>query len=191
VDEAGRGPLAGPVVAAAVFIPASHLESERDHALRGLTDSKQLSPDRRLHFHSVLTDDPLVDWAVGVASVEEIDELNILQATYLAMKRAVAGLSDVPDHILVDGRPVPNLPVASTAIVRGDGQSLSIAAASVMAKVTRDARMQELDATYPEYGFSRNKGYGTREHREALQEHGPCPCHRRSFAPVRQLLPSL
>jgi ribonuclease HII len=191
VDEAGRGPLAGPVVAAAVFIPPSALESAPDHVLAGLTDSKQLSPGRRSHFYSILTGLSGVDWAVGTASVEEIDAVNILQATYLAMRRAVEGLSAVPDHLLVDGRPVPNLPVASTAIVRGDGQSFSIAAASVVAKVTRDALMQDLDAAYPAYGFSRNKGYGTREHREALRDLGPCPCHRRSFAPVRQLRLSL
>jgi len=187
VDEAGRGPLAGPVVAAAVLIPPASLESKPDHVLAGLTDSKQLSPARRSHFYSILMRLPGVDWSVGMASVEEIDTVNILQATYLAMRRAVDGLSEAPDHLLVDGRPVPGLPVASTAIVRGDGQSLSIAAASVVAKVTRDALMQDLDTTYPAYGFSRNKGYGTREHRDALIEHGPCPCHRTTFAPVRQL----
>ena len=191
VDEAGRGPLAGPVVAAAVFIPPSTFDSEPDDVLAGLTDSKQLSPARRSHFYSILTGLSGVDWAIGSASVEEIDTVNILQATHLAMKRAVEGLSKAPDHLLVDGRPVPDLPVASTAIVRGDGQSLSIAAASVVAKVARDALMQDLDAAYPAYGFSRNKGYGTREHRDALREHGPCPCHRMTFAPVRQLRLSL
>ena len=144
-------------------------------------------PICRRHYHAVLTESQAVTVSVGVASVEEIDDLNILKATHLSMQRAVEGLARAPDHLLVDGRPVPGFPVSSTPIIRGDAQSLSIAAASVMAKVTRDELMDTLHAEYPHYGFTRNKGYGTPEHLSALQQHGPSPCHRRSFAPVRQL----
>ena len=179
VDEAGRGPLAGPVVAAAVILP-------EEAAPDGLDDSKRLSAARRAKFHAMLTNHPGIIWAVGEACVEEIDRINILRATHLAMARAIAGLSRMPGHALVDGLPVQGLPVSHTALVGGDGTSMSIAAASIIAKVTRDRAMLALDEHYPRYGFARHKGYGVPEHLEALRKHGPCPAHRRSFAPVAQ-----
>lgn len=187
VDEAGRGPLAGPVVAAAVVFPRDFLEAEEKGLLARLTDSKKLSEARRNHFFELLHGPCHARIGVGQASVEEIDAHNILQATYLAMRRALAALDPAPDHVLVDGLPVPGLPCSSTAAVGGDGRSLSIAAASVVAKVTRDAIMRTLDLEYPQYGFARNKGYGTAEHLAALKKSGPSACHRRSFAPVSQL----
>ncbi len=187
IDEAGRGPLAGPVVAGAVLFDVAFLQAERKGLLAGLTDSKSLSESRREHYFAILTAHPSVKFGVGQAEVEEIDGLNILRATHLAMSRALARLDFIPDYALVDGLPVPDLPCPSSAIVGGDGFSLSIAAASVMAKVTRDRLMLELDRQYPVYGFVRHKGYGTREHLEALRRHGPASCHRKSFAPVRQM----
>ncbi len=187
VDEAGRGPLAGPVVAAAVVIDPKFLQAEEDGVLAGLTDSKKLSPARREHFFRLLSRSPQVAIGVGQADVWEIDSLDILRATHLAMARAVGGLKPPPDHVLVDGLPVKGLPCASTAVVGGDGKSLIIAAASVVAKVTRDRIMVALDLQYPAYGFVRHKGYGTEEHLAAIRKHGPCPCHRKSFEPVAQL----
>lgn len=181
VDEAGRGPLAGPVVAGAVILPA------RWEGLAGLNDSKQLTVGQRERLFSSLLERDDVCWAVGVADREEIDRLNILRATHLAMARAVEGLAVRPDFCLVDGLPVKGLPVPHRAIVKGDGRSLSIAAASVLAKVTRDRMMEEADLLYPQYGFAKHKGYGTKAHMEALRRHGPCPLHRRSFAPVSQM----
>ena len=186
VDEAGRGPLAGPVVAAAVVFEQEFLEAEAERSLAGLDDSKKLPAARREFFHALLATCPRARIGVASASVEEIDALNILRATHLAMARAVAQLVPPPDLALVDGLPVKGLPVPHRAIVGGDGASLSIAAASVMAKVTRDRLMVELAATYPAYGFERHKGYGTKAHLDALRRHGPCPAHRRSFAPVAQ-----
>jgi ribonuclease HII len=179
VDEAGRGPLAGPVVAAAVILPD-------DCTLEGLDDSKKLTAKKREHFHAVLTVRADIHWGIGQADVAEIDRLNILRATHLAMVRAVEALPRKPGHALVDGLPVRGLPVPHTAVVAGDTLSLSIAAASIMAKVTRDRLMIALDAEYPQYGFARHKGYGVREHLEALRSHGPSPVHRRSFQPVAQ-----
>ena len=179
VDEAGRGPLAGPVVAAAVILPD-------DYTLEGLNDSKKLTAKKREHFHAMLTVRADIHWGIGQADVAEIDRLNILRATHLAMARAVAALPRKPDHALVDGLPVRGLPVPHTALVAGDTLSLSIAAASIIAKVTRDRLMTALDAEYPQYGFARHKGYGVREHLEALRSHGPSPVHRRSFQPVAQ-----
>ena len=179
VDEAGRGPLAGPVVAAAVILP-------EDFALEGLNDSKKISAAKREKFYAILTATAEILWAVAEASVEEIDRLNILRATHLAMARAIGTLPRQPDHALVDGLPVRGLPVEHTALVEGDSLSLSIAAASILAKVTRDRLMVELDVQYPQYGFARHKGYGVREHLEALRNHGPCPAHRRTFQPVAQ-----
>ncbi len=187
VDEAGRGPLAGPVIAAAVLFDPATIESAAQGLLRGLTDSKQLSAARREHFFEILCQAPFAQVGLGQADAGEIDALNILRATHLAMARALQQLHPAPEQALVDGLPVKGLPCPSTAIVRGDSASLSIAAASVMAKVTRDRLMVELDRQYPQYGFARHKGYGTREHLEALRRHGPTPCHRRSFAPVSQL----
>ena len=186
VDEAGRGPLAGPVVAAAVVFARDFLETEASRSLQGLTDSKQLSAKRRELFYDLLVSNPEIEVGVGIVSADEIDALNILRATHLAMARAIQQLAPLPDLALVDGLPVRGLPVPHRAIVGGDGLSLSIAAASVVAKVTRDRLLVELAAQYPNYGFDRHKGYGTRAHLAALQRHGPCPAHRRSFAPVAQ-----
>lgn len=187
VDEAGRGPLAGPVVAAVVLFERDFLESEAEKSLAGLDDSKKLPASRREFFHALLSACPHARIGVASASVAEIDSLNILRATHLAMARAVAQLAPPPDLALVDGLPVQGLPVPHRAIVGGDAASLSIAAASVMAKVTRDRLMVQLAAEYPSYGFERHKGYGTKQHLDALRRHGPCPAHRKSFAPVAQL----
>ena len=187
VDEAGRGPLAGPVVAAAVAFDKEFLETEADQFLAGLTDSKKLPAARREYFFARITSCAQARVGVGSASVEEIERLNILNATHLAMARALAQLAPLPDLALVDGLPVKGLPVPHRAIVGGDAASLSIAAASVIAKVTRDRWMATLAAEYPAYGFERHKGYGTPAHLAALRRHGPCPAHRRSFAPVAQL----
>lgn len=187
IDEAGRGPLAGPLVVAAVTMPPQALAAAAGDALDGLTDSKQLTPKQREHFCALITRDPAARTGIAIVDVEEIDAVNILRATHAGMRRAVAWLLPDVDFLLVDGLPVPDLPRPSEAIVEGDGKSLLIAAASVVAKVTRDRLMVELDAKYPDYGFARHKGYGTPEHLAALDRLGPCPAHRRSFAPVRQL----
>jgi ribonuclease HII len=189
LDEAGRGPLAGPVVAGAVIFPADTLRHEASRSLQGLTDSKKLTRKRREHFLAVLESMPEVQCAVGRASVEEIDRLNILRATHLAMQRALAALIPAPQFTLVDGLPVPGLGFPSLALVKGDSRSLSIAAASIVAKVTRDHELDKLAEQYPEYGFAQHHGYGTQAHLEALRIHGPCPEHRTSFRPVRELLP--
>ncbi len=188
VDEAGRGPLAGPVVAAAVVFDPAFAEAEEHRRLEGLTDSKQLTPRRRQYFHDLLRDCAEVQVGMGFSAVEEIDELNILRATHLAMSRALQSLPAAPSHALVDGLPPRGLPFPSEAIVHGDSLSLSIAAASVMAKVARDRIMSEFDLLYPEYGFGKHKGYGSPAHIQALLEHGPCPIHRRSFRPVREAI---
>jgi ribonuclease HII len=179
VDEAGRGPLAGPVVAAAAILPEGY-------KLRGLNDSKQLSAQQRDEFYATLTSDSRVQFAVGVVDVDWIDRINILRATERAAAEAINKLPLRPDHVLVDGRPMRGLPVPQTAIVKGDARSFSIAAASVIAKVTRDRLMLELHAQYPAYDFASNKGYPTPEHLAALRAHGPCPFHRRTFGPVRE-----
>ncbi len=179
IDEAGRGPLAGPVVAAAVILPDGFFH-------RRLDDSKKLPPARRAAIYRELTNDPRVCWAVAAVEASEVDQLNILRATHEAMRRAFGGLSRKPDHALVDGLPVYPFPVPHTAIVGGDAASLSIAAASVIAKVTRDRLMDELDTRYPAYGFARHKGYATSHHLAILARDGPCPIHRYSFRPVAQ-----
>ena len=181
VDEAGRGPLAGPVVSAAVILPDGFSHPR-------LNDSKKLSEKVREALFGELMEWPGVAKAVAEVQPGEIDQLNILRATHEAMRRAVAKLRPEPDHVLIDGLPVRPFPKPQTALVGGDGLSLSIAAASILAKVTRDRLMLALDAAYPQYGFAKHKGYGTALHLARLQEHGPCPAHRRSFAPVRQLL---
>ena len=186
VDEAGRGPLAGPVVAAAFVFSGTLAETGLHGDLARLTDSKKLTELQREAFFALLTGRDGLSYGVGIASVEEIDRFNILQATYMAMRRAVSALAVLPEHILVDGRPVPGLPVPATAIVGGDALSLSIAAASVVAKVTRDRLMLALDRRHPQYGFARHKGYGTARHIQALLEYGPLPEHRQSFRPVRE-----
>lgn len=190
VDEAGRGPLAGPVVAACVVLEADYLHANSS-LFAGLTDSKKLTPARRQYFHDLLTSIPGASCAVGTVEAPDIDRLNILRATHLAMRRAIEGMPRAPDYLLIDGLPVPELPRPSKAIIKGDGLSLSIAAASVLAKVTRDRRMMDLDHIYPDYGFARHKGYPTPDHLLALRRHGPCPEHRRSFGPVRGCLPSI
>lgn len=179
IDEAGRGPLAGPVVAAAVVLPQGFCCAELD-------DSKKLRPATREHLFEHLRSLPGVMIGVAVVDAAEIDRLNILRATHEAMRRACAALSTPPDHVLIDGLPVRPFPFAQTALVKGDGVSWSIAAASVIAKVTRDRMMLELDRIFPQYGFAKHKGYGTRLHLEQLNTHGPCPAHRKSFAPVAQ-----
>jgi ribonuclease HII len=182
VDEAGRGPLAGPVTAAAVILP-------KGFSLEGLDDSKKLNHHTREKLYVQLTENRSVFCAVDHASPEEIGHLNILQATWLAMRRALEGLQKNGHHLahaLVDGLPVKGLPVDHTALVGGDGLSLSIAAASILAKVTRDRIMEELDREFPQYGFAKHRGYATAEHLAKLREHGPCPHHRRGFSPVDQ-----
>jgi ribonuclease HII len=179
VDEVGRGCLAGPVYAAAVILP-------RRHGLRGLADSKQLSAAQREELAPRIRERALA-WAVGIATVEEIDRLNILRATFLAMARAVQALSLKPELCLVDGNQVPELGCPVRTIVGGDAMVRSIMAASIIAKVARDAELARLHQQYPHYGFARHKGYGTPEHRAALQQHGPCAIHRMSFAPCAQM----
>ena len=185
VDEAGRGPLAGPVVAAGVRLPVDWVEGGLPLELAGLNDSKQLSAAQRERFFVFLTGHAGVHFALAQADVPEIDAANILQATHHAMNEALAGLRPPPQHALVDGRPVNPLAVAQTALIQGDARSYSIAAASVLAKVTRDRLMAEYDRQYPAYGFAVHKGYGTPAHLAALARHGPCPIHRRSFAPLK------
>lgn len=191
VDEAGRGPLAGPVVAAAVIFPPEWICDGLPAALIGLNDSKKLSPDQRERFFGVLTTEPSVCYAVAIVDVKTIDTVNILQATHQAMNRALAQLAPAPEHALVDGLKVPSLRFPHTPLVKGDARSYSIAAASVIAKVTRDRLMVEYDAQYPAYGFAEHKGYGTPQHLAALARHGPCPQHRRSFAPIKSPEPEL
>lgn len=181
LDEAGRGPLAGPVVAAAVIL-------DPGKSLDGLADSKALSPRRRIHLAEFIKRQALC-WAVGTASVGEIDRINILQATLLAMQRAVTGLRLSPTQLLVDGNQLPrSLACPAKAIVRGDQTVDCISAASIIAKTYRDELMSELDSLYPQYGFKDHKGYGTRRHIEALERFGVSPVHRRSFAPVRRMI---
>lgn len=180
VDEAGRGPLAGPVVAAAVILNDLY-------PIKGLNDSKKLSAGRREHLFDEIRAKALC-CSVAYASVEEIDQLNILQATLLAMRRAVEGLRLIPRLVLVDGNRLPVLAVRAEAVVKGDALVPAISAASIVAKVTRDRWCAELDAQYPHYGFAGHKGYGTAQHLAALQAHGACPQHRKSFAPVTAVL---
>ena len=180
VDEAGRGPLAGPVSVAAVILPDGFKHKK-------LNDSKQLNHEiREVIYEELMQCDGLV-WCHVLVEVEEIDRINILQATNVGMRRATAGLAPQPHAVLIDGSPVPNFPYPGQSIVEGDAISLSIAAASIIAKVLRDRHMRELAQQFPQYGFERHKGYGTPEHLEALRVHGPCPLHRRSFAPVAQM----
>lgn len=173
VDEAGRGPLAGPVCAAAVILP-------RGLVIEGLDDSKKLSPKKREELYGVITENA-VAWGAAFAEVEEIERLNILGATYLAMNRAIERLRPAPDIAVIDGNRSTGIRCTSRCVVGGDGLSESVAAASVIAKVTRDRLLVRLDAEYPEYGFAKHKGYGTREHYEMLRKYGPCKIHRMSF----------
>jgi len=180
VDEAGRGPLAGPVMAAAVVLDPSAVPA-------GLADSKQLTPGRREEL-AVRIRSAAVAWSVAWADAGEIDTLNILHASMLAMRRAVLGLHLAPEHAQVDGNRCPRLPCSVEAIISGDARVAAISAASILAKVARDEFMRELDGVYPGYGFERHKGYPTPAHMAALAELGPCPCHRRSFRPVREAI---
>lgn len=180
VDEAGRGPLAGPVVAAAVILDDAR-------RIAGLADSKALSPRRRERLYDQIRAQALCV-AVGQASVEEIDGLNILRATLLAMQRAVQGLRLPPKRVLIDGNRAPALPMLTATLVKGDALVPAISAASIIAKVERDRLCGELHERWPQYGFAEHKGYPTEKHLEALRQHGACPAHRRSYAPVRDVL---
>ena len=173
VDEVGRGPLAGPVVAAAVILPS-------DYEITGLNDSKKLSEKRREAMDEIIRREA-VSFGIGLISQDRIDEINILQATYEAMRLALEQLSPAPDMILADAVTIPGIETRQLPIIKGDAKSASIAAASIIAKVYRDHLMIEYDSLYPEYGFARNKGYGTKEHINALKEFGPTPLHRKSF----------
>ena len=184
IDEAGRGALAGPVVAAAVVLPEKFRH-------RRLNDSKQLAPELREQIYSELVSDLQVRWTVGIVDSVEIDRINILRASHRAMRLAIEALIEPPDHVLIDGLPVIPFPLPQTAIIDGDCISLSIAAASVIAKVTRDRMMRDFCAHFPQYCFGQHKGYGTELHLLKLHEFGPCPIHRRSFEPVAQPLLAL
>jgi ribonuclease HII len=181
IDEAGRGPLAGPVVAAAVILPECFRH-------KTLTDSKKLREEQREEIYAELTERREIHWAVAVVEHPQIDRWNILRATHRAMRLAVRALQVAPEHVLIDGLPVRRFPYPHTAIVDGDARSFSIAAASVIAKVTRDRIMIRMESEYPGYGFARHKGYATDLHLRQLEIHGPCPIHRRSFYPVARKL---
>src|SRR6266550_1734247 len=185
VDEAGCGPLAGPVAAAAVVFPCAWLQTGLPSKLRGLNDSKQLDAEEREKFFQVITTQPEIRYAIATVDVEMIDRLNIRQAAWRAMNLALNQLQPRPGHVLVDGLRIRWLSYPQTALVDGDCKSYSIAAASVLAKVTRDRIMVELDKLYPGYGFAAHKGYSTPQHYAAINQLGPCPIHRRSFAPFR------
>src|SRR3989441_8712641 len=191
VDEAGRGPLAGPVVAAAVSFPAEWISRGLPAELAGLNDSKQLTAVQREGFFERLTAGGDLQFAIARIAAETIDAINILQATHRAMNQALAQLRPPPERVLVDGLRVTSLCFPQIALVKGDARSLTIAAASILAKVARDRLMLEYDRQFPAYGFARHKGYGTTRHLAALAEHGPCPIHRRSFAPLKPGQPEL
>lgn len=178
VDEAGRGPIAGPVVAAAVILP-------REINLVGLTDSKQLTKKAREEFFHKIKEEAIC-YGIGSVSSKEIDEVNIYEATKMAMKRAIMLLDPTPEHVLIDAVDLDSLPYSSQVITKGDQKSIAIAAASVLAKVTRDVMMGDLAKNFPQYGFESHKGYGTKEHVKMLEKYGPTPYHRHSFAPVRK-----
>jgi ribonuclease HII len=180
VDEAGRGPLAGPVTVAAVVLPEGFTHEV-------LNDSKQLTEKKRERLYEEITGDPNIRWHCCVIEPEEIDRINILQATWEGMRRSALALDPRPDAVLIDGKPVKKYPLHQVALVKGDSLSFSIAAASIIAKVTRDRIMLRLAEAFPQYGFEIHKGYPTPKHLAALKQHGPCPQHRRSFGPVAQL----
>ncbi|WP_169302725.1 ribonuclease HII [Waddlia chondrophila] len=180
IDEAGRGPLAGPVVASACILPAGY-------HLSGLNDSKKLTPLQRKRFFEVLTQDPNVCIGIGIATHEEIDTVNVLEATKLAMCKAVDMLKPQPDFLLIDAVKLSEQPIPFLNLIKGDCRVQAIAAASVIAKETRDRIMDEYDVKWPMYGFGRHKGYGTEAHREAIKRHGPCPIHRKTFEPIKSM----
>jgi ribonuclease HII len=183
VDEAGRGPLAGPVFAAAVIFPVEWILGAFPKPLRAVNDSKQLSPEVREELFNELVSRPEVCFAITEVDGQMIDQINILRATHRAMNVALTQLRPAPEHVLVDGLPVKSMSFPQTAVVSGDAQSYSIGAASILAKVSRDRLMVQLDQTYPGYGFARHKGYATEEHLAAIKALGACPIHRRSFSP--------
>ena len=178
IDEAGRGRLAGPVVAAACILP-------KETCFEYLNDSKQLTPELRDGLFTVITSHPETRFGLGIIDVDTIDRVNILQATFLAMRQAVSSMGITPDYLLIDGNQVPIFEIPALAIVEGDSHSISIAAASIIAKVTRDRMMVEFDKMWPVYGFKKHKGYATAEHVAAIHKYGPCPLHRKSFEPVK------
>jgi ribonuclease HII len=188
VDEAGRGPLAGPVAAAAAILPARWAKTGLPAELVGLNDSKQLTATQRETFFEFITHCGEIEFGIAEVSAAVIDEINILQATHRAMNDALGKLNPLPPHALVDGRPVKTLRVPQTAIIKGDARSFSIAAASVLAKVTRDRMMLKFHAQFSEYGFAQHKGYGTAKHLAAIAKHGACPIHRLTFAPLKPKL---
>lgn len=185
VDEAGRGPLAGPVFAAAVILPADWIRHGLPEPLQEVNDSKQLTPATRELLFAELTSRPEIHYAIAQVDAPLIDQINILRATHRAMNLALARLRPPPEHVLVDGLPFHSMQLPQTALVSGDALSYSIAAASILAKVSRDRLMIQLDRAYPGYGFAEHKGYGTRDHIAALKTLGACPIHRQSFAPCR------
>ncbi len=185
VDEAGCGPVAGPVVAAAVMFPCAWAEAGLYGKLRGLNDSKQLTEEERERYYAVITTHPEIRFGVASVDVEMIDQINILQAAHRAMHLALSQLAPSAEHALIDGRRVRSMTIPHTPIIKGDCRSYSIAAASVLAKVTRDRVMRDFDALYPDYGFAEHKGYSTPQHLEAISRLGACPIHRRSFSPFR------
>lgn len=184
LDEAGRGPWAGPVVAAAVILPPATATARR---LLGVRDSKRVAPQERERLYALIQAEALA-WGTGLAGPEEVDTLGIVAATRLAMQRAIVALPLPPQALLIDALRLPEVPLPQLSLVHGDALSLSIAAASIMAKVTRDRLMVQMDISYPGYGFARHKGYGTQAHARALAVLGPCPLHRRSFSPIRRIL---
>jgi ribonuclease HII len=189
VDEAGCGPLAGPVVAAAVVFPKTWLATGLPSPFRGLNDSKQLTEAARGKFFARLTTHPEIRFAIATVDVDTIDRINIRQAAWRAMQQALDQLAPRAEHVLVDGLRIKWLPYRQTPLVQGDARSYSVAAASVLAKVTRDRLMREYDAQFPEYGFSAHKGYGTAQHLAAIKKFGACPIHRKSFAPLKPAPP--
>ena len=186
VDEAGRGPLAGPVVAAAVVFPEAWYSEGLPAVFKGLTDSKKLTERQRERLYLALSNHPELKWSVAELDSNQIDQLNILKATHKAMNLALGGLNQKIDHVLIDGLPVPLIEIPQTAIVKGDAKSYSIAAASIFAKVTRDRMMVAYDKEYEGYGFAKHKGYPTKEHLATLERLGPSPIHRLSFSPLKQ-----
>lgn len=180
LDEVGRGPLAGPVVAAACILPQGAL-------IENLNDSKQLTADERESVYNQLINEPNVFYGIGVVEVEVIDQINILQASFQAMRQALAVISVKPDYLLIDGNQLPFFEIPTECVIHGDSLSISIAAASIIAKVTRDRMMTELDAKWPVYGFKNHKGYATDEHMDAIRKFGPCPIHRKSFDPIKTM----
>ncbi len=185
VDEVGRGPLAGPVVAAAVILPRAWMDNGIPDELVGMNDSKQLTEAQRENYYELLRHRPDVVWNLAQLEADVIDRINILRATHAAMNAALAGLPAPPQHVLIDGLAVASVTYPQTALVKGDARSYSIAAASIIAKVTRDRLMHDHHQTWPQYGFASHKGYSTEEHLQAIALHGPCPIHRLTFSPLK------